>query len=173
MAPQEQTEIVQDLERSRQEVLDAVAGLTDNQAKARPDPARWSVLECLEHVIAVEQRFLGFLEAAERQENPRIDKEKEAQISRGIPDRSKRFQAPEAVHPKARFATLAEALEEFQSERARSIEFAHQRAADLYHLIANHQRFGPLNGMEFLTLIAGHARRHADQIREARAALGQ
>lgn len=171
MAPQEQSEIVQQLEHSRQEVLEAVSGLSDEQANAHPDPARWSVLECLEHVIAVEQRFLGFLEAAEKRETPRIDPEKEARIRTNIPDRSERFQAPEAVRPKARFATLAEAIAEFNSERARSIEFAQQRAADLYHLNAKHQRLGDLNGAEFLTLVAGHARRHADQIREARAAL--
>lgn len=172
MAPQEQTDIVQQLEHSRQEVLDAVSGLTDEQAKARPDPARWSVLECLEHIISVEQRFLGFLDAAQKLDSPRVDPEKEERIRTNIPNRSERFQAPEAVVPKARFSTLADAIEEFTSERARSIAFAQQRAAELYHLSAKHQRFGDLNGAEFLTLIAGHARRHADQIREARAALG-
>lgn len=173
MAPQEQTEIVQQLEHSREEVLDAVSGLTDEQAKAKPDPARWSVLECLEHVVVVEQRFLGFLEAAERLDGPRVDKEKEARLRTAIPDRSQRAQSPEAALPKDRFGALAEAVEQFKAARSRSLEFAQQRAADLYRLTAKHQRFGDLNGAEFLTLIAGHARRHADQIREARAALGK
>jgi hypothetical protein len=40
----------------------AVAGITETQAAARPDPERWSVLDCVEHVTAVEERFLGWLE---------------------------------------------------------------------------------------------------------------
>ena len=47
MAPREKIEIVQNLERSRQEFIAAVAGLNESQAKGRPDPARWWVLDCV------------------------------------------------------------------------------------------------------------------------------
>lgn len=173
MAPQERTELVQNLERSRQEFLAVLDGLTEDQAKLRPDPARWSVLDCVEHVTVVEQRFIGFLEAAQKQESPRVDKEKESRLMQTMPDRSSRFQAPEAVLPKGRFASLAEAREQFDAGRARSIQFAQDRCDDLYCLNSMHQRLGPMNGVEFLILIAQHGRRHAEQIREARAVLEQ
>ena len=80
----------------------AVAGLTESQAAMRPDPARWSVLDCVEHVTTVEERFLGWLEAAEKLDAPRVDKEKEAGLMARIPDRSVRVQAPEAVLPAGR-----------------------------------------------------------------------
>jgi len=171
MAPQERTELVQHLERGRQEFLAAIDGLTDAQAKAHPDPARWSVLDCVEHVTIVEQRFLGFLENAEKLDSPRIDKEKEARLLATVPDRSARFQAPETTRPSGRFASLEQAREHFDIGRARSIQFAQERCDDLYRMQAMHQRLGPLNGVEYLILIAQHARRHAEQIREARAAL--
>jgi len=44
-------------------------------------------------------------------------------------------------------------------------------AADLYALASFHPVFGPLNGVEALIIIASHSRRHAEQIREARAAI--
>ena len=66
MAPKERTEIVENLERSRQEFIAAVAGLTESQAQARPDPERWSVLDCVEHVTTVEERFLGWLERRQK-----------------------------------------------------------------------------------------------------------
>jgi hypothetical protein len=171
MAPQERTEIVHNLERSRQEFLAAVAGLTDSQAKLRPDPARWSVLDCVEHVTSVEERFLGWLETAEKVDTPLVDKEKEAGLRQRIPDRSTRIQAPETAWPKGRFTTLEQAVEQFNTGRTRSIQFAEDRCDDLYCLASAHPRLGPMNGVEFLIIIAQHARRHAEQIRETRAAL--
>ncbi len=69
-----------------------MAGLNEAQAKARPDPERWSVLDCVEHVTSVEERFLGWLEAAKKLDTPRVDKEKEAGLMARIPDRSVRVQ---------------------------------------------------------------------------------
>ena len=145
--------------------------MPESQVTVRPDPARWSVLDCVEHVVTVEQRFLGWLENAKKMDAPRVDKEKEAGLLTGVADRSTRAQAPEAVVPSGRFGTLAQALEQFNVERTRSVQFAENRADDLYYLAAEHPRFGPMNGAEFMMIITAHARRHAAQIQEVRAAL--
>ncbi|MGP0075794.1 MAG: DinB family protein [Bryobacteraceae bacterium] len=173
MAPQERTEIVQNLERSREEFLAAVAGLTEAQAKARPDPERWSVLDCVEHVAFVEDRFFGWLEKAEKLDSPRRDREKEIRLMTMVPDRSVRVKAPEAVIPTGRFTTLEQAVAQFNARRTRSVQFAEEHTNDLYCLAAEHPRFGPVNGVELLIITAGHSRRHAEQIRETRAALEQ
>lgn len=171
MAPEETTELVQHLERSRQEFIAAVGGIQETQAAQRPDPARWSVLECVEHVTSVEERFLGWLEAAERLDAPRVDKEKEASLLTRVADRSTRIQAPETAWPRGRFATLGEALDQFNVARTRSIQFAQERYTELPYIASAHPRLGPMNGVEFLVIIAAHARRHAEQIRETRAAI--
>jgi hypothetical protein len=171
MAPEERTEIVQHLERSREEFLAAVAGLGEAQASVRPDPVRWSVLECVEHVTFVEERFLGRLQNALKTDAPHVDKEKEANLLVRVADRSTRVQAPEAARPAGRFTSLAQAIEQFNLGRTRSIQFAEQRWDDLYDLASEHPRFGTVNGVEFLIIIAAHARRHAEQIRETRAAV--
>lgn len=170
MAPQEKTEVVQNLERSRQEFLDAVEGLSESDARHRPDPERWSVLDCVEHVAFVEERFLGWLDNAERSGAPPADKAKEGDLMSRVPDRTTRVKAPDAVIPNGRFATLQEAVERFEAMRARSIQVAHERGDELYSLSSKHPRFGPINGVELMIIIAGHARRHAEQIRETRAA---
>jgi hypothetical protein len=171
MAPKEASELLQKLERSRQEFIEAVSGLTESQAKSRPDPERWSVLECVEHVTLVEERFLGWLQAAEKLDAPGIDKEKEASLMMRVPDRSTRIQAPDPVRPTGRFPTLELAVQHFNAGRKRSIRFVEERSQDLYSLASKHPRFGPVNGVELLIIIAGHSRRHAEQIRETRAAL--
>jgi DinB superfamily len=171
MAPQDKTEVVEHLERSRQEFIAAVAGLSESQAKLRPDPDRWSVLECVEHVSFVEERFLGWLENAQKLDAPRVNKENEERLIGRVPDRSTRVKAPEAVVPTGRFATLEQALAQFNANRARSIQFADDRCDELYCLAAEHPRFGPVNAVELLIITAGHSRRHAEQIRETRVAL--
>jgi hypothetical protein len=43
--------LVEALEAGRQDLLEAVANLNDGEAAAKPSPERWSVLECIEHVV--------------------------------------------------------------------------------------------------------------------------
>lgn len=117
-----------------------------------------------------------FRTAAERREvgdAARVDPEKEATIAAMVTDRSIRRQAPEPVAPKGRFTSMAQALDHFNATRGRTIRFAEERGADLYQLAAEHPRFGPINGNELLLIIANHARRHAEQIREITGAAGR
>ena len=169
MTPSERSEIIEILEKSKEDFHAAASGVPESLAKTRPEENRWSVLECVEHVATVEEMFLGRIAGAE--EAPPVDKPKEAALTARVLDRSTPRQAPEAIWPKGRFTSLAQGLEEFHAVRSRTVQFALDRAADLYSLQAPHPAFGSLNGVEALTIIAAHARRHAAQIREVRAAL--
>jgi len=173
MAPEVSRNIVEILENSRQEFNAAAGGVAEPHAKTRPDEGRWSVLECVEHVTVVEERFLNRLEEAPKLDSPRIDRQKEAELLVRVASRTNKAQAPEAVRPVGRFASLTQALEQFNAARSKTVEFAESRAAELYSLSAEHPRFGVLNGTEWMMLIAAHGRRHADQIREVRSALAQ
>ena len=172
MAPQERSEIAGILEHSREEFNAAVAGIPESHASTRPEPDRWSVLECVEHVTIVEDMFLGRLQGATRADDLKIDKQREADLLIRVISRETRAVAPDPVQPLGRFKTLAEAVGQFNANRTRTIEVATERSAELYSLASQHARFGPLNGTELLVVMAGHARRHAAQIREIRASIG-
>ena len=172
MTPETRTETIQLLEDSRNDFESAVSGISEAQAGQRPEPGRWSALECVEHVALVEERFLGRLREAVRLPEARIDKRKESDLLARVTDRTTRAQAPDAVLPASRFHSLAQALDEFRAARARTIRFAQESGEELYALGVEHARFGAMNGAEFIRIIAGHAQRHAAQIREVRAALG-
>jgi hypothetical protein len=171
MAPADRTEIIDILEKSREEFQTAAGGVPESLAKTRPGDNRWSVLDCVEHVATVEEIFLKRLAGGEYLEAPPADKLKEEALAARVVDRSTRRQAPETVVPKGRFTSLAEGLEQFHSARRRTVQFARDRSADLYSLASAHPVFGPLNGVEALIIIANHARRHAEQIREIRVAI--
>jgi DinB family protein len=63
MAPQESVDVLQCLKDSHAEFLAAAEGLSEEQANASPAPGRCSVVECVEHVIAVESLFTLVAEA--------------------------------------------------------------------------------------------------------------
>lgn len=168
MSPETKTEIVQTLENGRKEFLATLDGLSEAEAQAHPQAGRWSVLECVEHVAVVEERFVGRIEKAPREGAPEINKQHEADLGARVKDRTNRAEAPEFVRPAGRFHTLAEAVDAFQAMRARTIRFAEEHAAELYSLAESHPRFGPLNGTEFLIMMNAHVLRHAAQIRELR-----
>ncbi|MBV9507173.1 MAG: DinB family protein [Acidobacteriia bacterium] len=172
MTPEAKIEIVQILEQSRREFNDAIGGISEAQSVIRPDPERWSVSECIEHVTTAEIRFLSFFENAGLAGAPPQDKQKEANLTARVTDRGQRAQAPEPVRPIGRFPSLTIGIEEFNAVRTRSIAFAESHCDDLYSYALQHPRFGPLNGYEFMLIIAGHARRHAAQIREIKTGLG-
>jgi len=171
MGPANRSEIIDILEKSKEDFHAAASGLPEALANTRHEENRWSVLECIEHVATVEEMFLKRLADGQYTEAPPQDKEKEVALAARVVDRSSRRQAPETVLPKGRFTSMAEGLERFHAARARSVQFAREREADLYSLASAHPVFGPLNGVEALIIIANHSRRHAEQIREVRAAL--
>ncbi len=171
MAPQEAIDIPQCLKDSRAEFVAAAEGLSEEQAKTSPAPGRWSVVECIEHVIVAETRFLGWLRNPIAEPPSPVNKEKEAMILSRVVARETAIEAPEPVRPSGRFATYAEALAEFDAIRTQSIQFAESQGAGLYSLAAKHPFLGICNGSEAMVLIAAHARRHAAQIREIRSAL--
>jgi hypothetical protein len=159
--------LIELLESGRQDVLGAVEGLTEVEALAKPSLDRWSALECLEHVVIVEERFQGWLEngtpiaSVPRPEN-------ESRLFSMVTDRKSRVAAPEAVVPSGRYSALKEAVAAFNATRDRSVNLVKERGEALYTIGARHARFGDLNGVEVIHLLVGHAGRHAAQIREIR-----
>ena len=153
------------LEAGRRDFLEATGNISPEHAIGKPTPESWSVLECIEHVIVVEDRFLTWI-ASGTQVTPQRNDENEIRLFTMIRNRSSKVESPEAVRPQGRFETMAAALAAFQEVRDRSVQFVQERGDSLYSLGNRHPRFGKVNGAEVIHLIDGHARRHADQIRE-------
>lgn len=161
------------LEASRDAMLKAIDGLSDEQWKWKPAPERWSVAECAEHIASTEALLPQLLEqlmqspAGPPPEKPAKDEE----VVRWVRDRNQRFQAPNEIRPTGRFATREELVKGFTEGRQRLIEYVRTTQEPLRSRTRAHPA-GPLDGYQWILLVAGHTDRHLAQIKEVMATEG-
>ena len=159
------------LAESHEALCSSTAGISDEQAKIRPAPGRWSILECVEHVGFVEDALFNRFTTQMVPTTPSGDRSREEVVLRVAPDRTRKFEAPEQAQPKGRFTSLDDALDYFKKSRARTIAHFEQCDLDLRAFTLLHPVVGPTTAQEFAIIIALHPARHAKQIREVREAL--
>lgn len=153
-------------------LLDSVAGVSEEQARMRPVADRWSVLECVEHVILAENRMFDLL--AHESEPAAIvsDGSREDRVRVRSVDREHKTQAPGPALPRGRFPSLAVAVDEFRRCRERTAGYIAQCDDELRARTAKHPVVGPVSCQELLIILSLHPARHAKQIREVRQSLG-
>jgi hypothetical protein len=174
MEEHERQLVVDQLAASRERLLELAQGLTAEQWTFRPAEGRWSIGECLEHVIRVENRILGVIGKKLKDDAPaeptaRVD---DALVSEGVLDRSVARTAPEPVRPTGQWPDPNELLAEFGKTRRRTTEFAATTQGDLRRYFIPHMALGELDCYQWLLVLSLHGARHAQQIEEIKAAAG-
>jgi hypothetical protein len=159
------------LERSRTVVLTAVEGVTEEQARWKPSPERWSILEYIEHLAISDDGLVALVKRSlqapahietEEERRGREQKIRETPIPRGV------NRAPENLKPVARFDSLAAAVAAFLAARERTFEFARSTSDDLRSHFTPHPVLGQMDGFQWLCGNARHAESHAAHVREIR-----
>lgn len=164
------------LTRSRTTLLDAVDGVTDEESRWKPNPERWSILQYVEHLAVSDD---GLVDLVRRilttPPQPETPEERDARVARIAGTKIERGvnNAPERLQPKARFATLQEAVDAFLAARERTLAFAHETQDDLRSHFAPHPVLGPMDGLQWLMGNARHAESHSGHILELREAWKQ
>jgi DinB superfamily len=156
------------LRLGRERYVQAVADVPEEFCRIRPAEAAWSVLECAEHVAVAEELMLAAL-AKRRPTDTPPDLARDARIDAVALDRTRETIAPEPAWPKAKFATLAEPVTQFESARGLTLAFLEQCGEDLRKCTAVHP-MGVFDGCQLLRIMAPHPERHALQIEEIKKA---
>jgi hypothetical protein len=173
LTPAEREYAVKLLEASRDAMLKAIEGLTDEQWKWKPAPERWSVAECAEHIAATEAVLPQLLKqmmqapAAPPPEN----RPKDEDVVRWVRDRGQRFQAPNEIQPSGRYTSREELVKSFTEGRRQLIEYVRTTEDELHSRTQAHPA-GQLDGYQWILLVAGHTDRHLAQMKEVIAAEG-
>lgn len=168
----ERERLVNHLQKTRQFLLDEVAGLSETQANFKPAEDRWSIAECAEHITLSEDFLRGAvgqaMQAPAAPERKEELKGKEDQVLQFVTDRSQKFQAPEPLRPTGRWDSLEAIIEVFKASRKKTLDYAHSTPEDLRsHIVAFPT--GDMDAYQFLLFLSGHTERHTLQIQEVKA----
>ena len=163
---EDRIELIENLRSARGPLVEVLRDVTGEVENRVPQPGRWSIRECMEHVSLVEEYLLDQILKATKATNPMVNIAREAMILERGMDRTQRFDSPDVVKPRNRFASVSSALDHFHSVRERTIQFVENSLDDPRVMLAQHPRFGLLNNYELLLMMAVHPHRHVGQIRE-------
>jgi hypothetical protein len=167
MTSSEREFLLKNLEEGRDVFLRSFAGLSEVQLHFKPQPDRWSIADCIEHIVLAEDAM--YAKATQGAANPNgdsLDPEKDERFTAAVVARRRRVDAPEPMRPASRFASADAARQKFLEHRERAIGYARECSEDVRHLFAMHPLLGEIDCYRFLLLLALHPARHAAQIEE-------
>ena len=159
------------LESTKNAVLEAAKGLSPAQMNFKPAPDRWSVAECLEHIASAEDYLRGLIteKVMTSPDVPGRDvKAIDEGILKGVPDRSTKRQAPEPLKPVNKYGSPAGSEKHFVESRATTEAYLKTSPDLRQHAMAG-PAGPPMDGYEWILLIAAHSERHTKQIEEVKA----
>lgn len=165
---------------TRNRLQEVTAGLTDEQARFKPAPDRWSIAEILEHLSIAHDRILTRVidqfPQAPAPEPGRDALVVDALVLEKIPDRSMKATAPEFAQPKG-LITPKESLGRILLSYQRLTEFLASTPDLREHILDSPPlRFTTggahttADGYQWVLTAVAHDERHIRQILEVKAA---
>jgi uncharacterized damage-inducible protein DinB len=170
MTPAEREFAINQLDQTRERLLQTLQGLSPDQLLYRPEPSCWSVAENVEHLIVVEKRLVGAIEKLVQQppdflKRPSMSDEEVIKRVGTVVDP---VQAPEPTLPTLRWPA-DELSREFEAARQRTRDLAGATMGDLRHHFITHFLFGDLDSYQWILLIGAHCNRHTVQSQRVKA----
>ncbi|HLJ44759.1 MAG TPA: DinB family protein [Bryobacteraceae bacterium] len=166
----ERESVVAYLERTRDEMLGLATRLTAEQREFRDGSNRWSVADCMEHIVvtetAIRKQLERVLAGPPDVEHRGSTAHKDTILTERVAPRRGRAQAPEAAHPAGRWPDFGELSRRFEETRAATIALARNSEADLRCYFFPHPILKDLDVYQWLVFFAAHTERHLKQAEE-------
>lgn len=161
-------------------VQDAVAAVPPELRERRPDPARWSVAEVIEHLSLIGHRVASLLTmrvTAARANGVGPDADTSSVVASfadpdKVTDRTMKIEAPTPVRPTGTVDTTAGSQALDRAHEALVAALHHANGVSLENLMQAHPVLGELNLYHWIVATGLHEARHAAQIREIGQRLG-
>jgi len=178
---------VRAFEEIRNEARRQTQDLSEQQARWRPEPGRWSVADCLEHLNATWEQYIPRLERtiAEAQEARDPEEVVPASFSYGFlgnfmirmlePPPKIRVRAPRAFVPvsgELPFEEIRDRFEGFHDEAIRLIDASRGLHLQRVRLTSPLSRLVRLSLGQWFDFLAAHERRHLWQAHRVRQSAG-
>lgn len=151
----------------------SVSGLTPAQLQYKPAPERWSISQCLEHIVMTEKSLFDFAKKGmEANANPERRKEvkmTDEDIINGINDRSHKATAPKELIGTGKYSNAKDAMADLAEGRKTILAYIDSKSIDDFRNHISNSPFGAVDGFHSFLFLAGHTSRHTAQINEVKA----
>jgi hypothetical protein len=154
-------------------LIAAVKALSSKQLQFKPAVDRWSIGQCLDHIIKSDKLLLGIIkEEMNKDPQPQLLDSigvSDQQIVTQLADRTKRYQAPSVLEGANSYKQVDSALADYKQIENEILKFAKQ--TDIKAMRTHHSvyPFGNSDVYQALMSLAGHTSRHTDQIEQVKA----
>lgn len=165
-------------EQTLENLETAVEKLSEKQLQFKSAPDKWSVSQCLEHIVLSEKMLLEYvkktMELAPTPERKAEVKMTDEGLINAMTDRSFKAQAPKEMVPKEKgiYKTAAKALEDLRAERSEILEYLNDFSIDDMRSRISESPFGLVDAYHSFLYIPSHTARHTLQIEEIKATKG-
>ena len=151
----------------------ATAGLTEEQLKFKPAADRWSISQCLEHIVLTEQMIFEFAKkGVEGPANPERRTEiklSDKEVIAGMTDRSHKAKAPEQLVPEGKYTDVETAIADLEQTREPILDYINAVPVEDLRNHVGDTPVGAVDSYQSFLYIAGHTARHTKQIEEIKA----
>lgn len=153
----------------REELLQTVNGLSDEQLNAHPEENRWSIIQVLDHLYLMERSITKAISTilASSERKSADDKPIELTVNREV-----KVDAPSFLTPTDAFQTLDEVKSKLLSSRKTLEEVvSNANEEDLNEKSFPHPMFKDLSLKQWVPFVGLHEKRHLSQIVELKSKL--
>jgi hypothetical protein len=149
----------------------ATEGLTEAQWNHRPAPDKWSAADVAEHLALSEEVMPRLARKALSEPGSERDetqvREQDAEIIDSMKDDAWKGNAPESIKPRHTYPDGRAAAATFLERRTRTMQYVRDTDDPLRLHTFPHPAYGPLDGYQWLLMLAHHSDRHVRQIERA------
>jgi mannose-6-phosphate isomerase-like protein (cupin superfamily) len=161
----ERQELLEHLKHSQAAFAAELRGLSAEQARFKPAPDRWSILDCAEHLAQAEQLLFNDAMAGLKLPTGGKSTVTTEAILNVWGTRTQKVKSSGEYDPKGRWPDLPAAQRAFEERRAKTIQFVTETQADLRGRICCDN----LDIWQQLLALSAHTLRHVQQMEEVKA----
>ncbi len=165
--------LLQYFNQTTAELEKQVTGLSEAQLQFKSAPDKWSISQCLEHIIRSERMIFDMAKKGLDQD-PQPERRKEIKMTddnlkNALTDRTHKYQAPKELQPEGIYKDVKTALTDFAAARQPVLDYIKKADAEDLRNHVSDSPTGPIDGYQALMFIAAHSARHTKQIAEIKA----
>lgn len=150
-----------------------LAGLSRAQLQFKPADDRWSISQCVEHILKTEKMLFDMTkETMAKPANPERKDEvaiTDQQLIDAITNRSQKAEAPAELRGEGAYTDAKKAMSDFRAQRKVIFSYLKDASTESLRNHISDSPFGPVDAHHSLLFIAGHTARHTLQIEEIKA----